>query len=354
MTLVYEVLQLEQEIEDKLSYHFLDENIMIDKINKSKLKSLTFVMRQYNFPKHIQDKYIIAITLVEIASEIHEQIKENDEIKDDHQDSLTKQLTVLGGDYYSSLYYMLLAELEDIKFIQHIATTIKRLNELKMDFNFFVSRDPNNYFTLRQKIESYIINSVAQYIEFNDENTLKTIERLLLVDLLHREKDFYETKNTFNYFKQDDIYDYLVEHIDMIIATYKKEIQMLLSTFRSEEHRVGKECNGRSAGGPRDWSSDVCSSDLFNDENTLKTIERLLLVDLLHREKDFYETKNTFNYFKQDDIYDYLVEHIDMIIATYKKEIQMLLSTFNDEDKQSSFLYFNQLMNNDLVYMEEG
>ncbi|HLS36377.1 MAG TPA: heptaprenyl diphosphate synthase component 1 [Bacillota bacterium] len=257
MTLVYEVLQLEQEIEDKLSYHFLDENIMIDKINKSKLKSLTFVMRQSNFPKHIQDKYIIAITLVEIASEIHEQIKENDEIKDDHQDSLTKQLTVLGGDYYSSLYYMLLAELEDIKFIQHIATTIKRLNELKMDFHFFVSRDPNNYFTLRQKIESYIINSVAQYIEFNDENTLKTIERLLLVDLLHREKDFYETKNTFNYFKQDDIYDYLVEHIDMIIATYKKEIQMLLSTF-------------------------------------------------------------------------------------------------NDEDKQSSFLYFNQLMNNDLVYMEEG
>src|SRR5690625_588053 len=131
MTLVYEVLQLEQEIEDKLSYHFLDENIMIDKINKSKLKSLTFVMRQSNFPKHIQDKYIIAITLVEIASEIHEQIKENDEIKDDHQDSLTKQLTVLGGDYYSSLYYMLLAELEDIKFIQifwlnylcHVITT---------------------------------------------------------------------------------------------------------------------------------------------------------------------------------------------------------------------------------------
>src|SRR5690625_171905 len=81
MTLVYEVLQLEQEIEDKLSYHFLDENIMIDKINKSKLKSLTFVMRQSNFPKHIQDKYIIAITLVEIASEIHEQIKENGNVK---------------------------------------------------------------------------------------------------------------------------------------------------------------------------------------------------------------------------------------------------------------------------------
>src|SRR5690625_7791859 len=100
MTLVYEVLQLEQEIEDKLSYHFLDENMMIDKINKSKLKSLTCVMRQSNFPNHIQDKYVIAITLAEIASEIQHQIKENDEITDDHQESLTKQSTLLGGDYY--------------------------------------------------------------------------------------------------------------------------------------------------------------------------------------------------------------------------------------------------------------
>src|SRR5439155_1135046 len=31
---------------------------------------------------------------------------------------------------------------------------------------------------------------------------------------------------------------------------------------RSEERRVGKECRSRQSSWPRDWSSDVCSSDL--------------------------------------------------------------------------------------------
>src|SRR5207249_2094100 len=51
------------------------------------------------------------------------------------------------------------------------------------------------------------------------------------------------------------------------IVTLTERIWPIINQWRSEERRVGKD--GRITRSKRDWSSDVCSSDLAGSEATL-------------------------------------------------------------------------------------
>src|SRR5690625_4968118 len=81
-------------------------------------------------------------------------------------------------------------------------------------------------------------------------------------------------KNKFENNSDEDLIFSIYEHqgkkiavfcLPYLIDTNKLE-SALLDPLRSEERRVGKECKQRRTRGqtrwPRDWSSDVCSSDL--------------------------------------------------------------------------------------------
>lgn len=227
MVLAARVHQFKNQIERKISYSFLDRHTKNHKINLYKLKAIIYLLHHSKLSKSIQEKYVISTILVEIALDTHEQVKENAEIQDHYDKNLTKQLSVLGGDYYSSLYYVLLSEIEDYSFIHYLATSIKEVNELKMDFHFQESTNLDDYLKLRKRIESYIINSVANYVNVNDPNLLQALELIFIIDVLVREKDHYKNENSFKYFKQEQIQNELYQRLNIIINQLKADLKNL-------------------------------------------------------------------------------------------------------------------------------
>src|SRR5699024_11653277 len=78
----------------------------------------------------MKQQHMTSIMLVQIALDTHEKIPNQ------HQEwvmnETEKQLSVLAGEYYSGLYYLLLSEIEDINMIKTLATAIQQINEQKM------------------------------------------------------------------------------------------------------------------------------------------------------------------------------------------------------------------------------
>lgn len=76
---------------------------------------------------------------------------------------IDQQLTVLAGDYYSGLYYRLLAEVNDVSMIKTLAHAIKQINEHKIAY---YQKDLEGMEILMEsitKIESSLIESVSCY-----------------------------------------------------------------------------------------------------------------------------------------------------------------------------------------------
>src|SRR5699024_3634853 len=90
-------------------------------------------LNNINMPVKKKEKYMITTMLVQIALDTHDLVtdKKNDTVEPLSVES-TRQLTVLAGDYYSGLYYLLLAEIEDYQLIHALAIAIKEITELKL------------------------------------------------------------------------------------------------------------------------------------------------------------------------------------------------------------------------------
>lgn len=233
MTLTVQVENFKRIINERIAYDYIDAHTSANKVNVNKLKSLIFLMEHSNLPQEEKENYVIATMLVDIALDTHEQVEENDRINHPSK-ALTKQLSVLGGDYYSSLYYLLLSKFEHFSFVKYLATAIKEVNELKMDFYFHTSEEAREYLAMRKEIEKHIVMQVAKYVEVHDTDFLKSIELIFIIDLLNRERERYEIEKSFNYFKQETIIQYLTNHIDEIILDYKQQLHSLLKNTNSE------------------------------------------------------------------------------------------------------------------------
>lgn len=190
MTLAFnlETGELKDKIQNKITYAFLDQHITKSKIDTHKLVLLKYIMEKTSLSKTKQEKYIIATMIVQIALDLHELIPNFTHQDEDHFEKLSKQLSVLGGDYYSSMYYVFLSELEDIEFTKILATAIKEVNEFKMNFYFQESKNIEEYIKLGKKIQSHIIISVAKFIGIENKKIISLIENILLLDLLTKEK----------------------------------------------------------------------------------------------------------------------------------------------------------------------
>lgn len=100
-------------------------------------------------------KAAIAVGAVYAAFEAH------DRIDTENATTTEQQLTVLAGDYWSGIYYKLLAEIPNFDFIQTLSATIGQINELKTDYYFQSSSE----FTKNlEAIKSIKANCVIQFL----------------------------------------------------------------------------------------------------------------------------------------------------------------------------------------------
>jgi heptaprenyl diphosphate synthase len=174
-----EIQQLKLQIEEKIHHAFLLEHIHKPVIDEHKLFFLQLILNRTSLAPKVKEQLIITTMLVQIALDIHEQIPDDNEAE--HSSiTINSQLSILAGDYYSGLYYWLLAEIEEREYITLLASAIKQINELKMDLYYMEDESVEGYLDTRKQIESLLIRNIAEHLQVIEE--VPIIEEILLTN----------------------------------------------------------------------------------------------------------------------------------------------------------------------------
>ncbi|WP_218775535.1 heptaprenyl diphosphate synthase component 1 [Oceanobacillus senegalensis] len=177
---------LKEQIEQKLNQPYIEKFIGKPTIDENKLMVLkVLIENKSSLSKSKKEQYIITTMLVQIALDIHEQVPITFEgISTDSK--IANQLRVLAGDYYSGLYYFLLAEIDEYDFIHTLASAIKEINENKMKLYHLEDINLEELIELIGHLEGQLIFYVADYVKDTSLNSLAS--EWLIVNRLMKEK----------------------------------------------------------------------------------------------------------------------------------------------------------------------
>lgn len=98
---------------------------------------------------------------------IYSALAAHDQIKELNASSKSQQLTVLAGDYYSGLYYQMLARLSNVELIRTLSNGIIDISGKKASFYDDVKQSFEEWMTSIQTIESLSIEQFYAHFNFN-------------------------------------------------------------------------------------------------------------------------------------------------------------------------------------------
>lgn len=184
-TLSSKVNEIETMIYNKTEHPYVERFIQKPFIDSDKLFVLHHLYEKSSVKDDLQQPYMVSIMLVQMALDTHETIPS--EFAAPMQET-TKQITVLAGDFYSGLYYYLLADLEDIAMIRTLAHAIEQINEAKMKLykNDCVSFD--SFVQTIEKIETFLLEAVVHETRM-DTDTFSIIKQFLTLSRLMSENE---------------------------------------------------------------------------------------------------------------------------------------------------------------------
>ncbi|QCJ45255.1 heptaprenyl diphosphate synthase component 1 [Bacillus sp. S3] len=174
---------IKEQIEKRVSDSYLLEYIDTPIVDDDKLLILISVMDRLELSFSDIQNYALSTMLIQIALDTHEHIS-NASI-----DEKNRQLTVLAGDYFSGLYYHLLAESEDIMMIKTLSKGVKEVNENKIlvyQCNF--DRIEKLIISIA-RIESSLLTKLSAY--FNMDLWNEFLAHLFIFKRLLKEKKQY-------------------------------------------------------------------------------------------------------------------------------------------------------------------
>lgn len=178
-----EIAQLKSMVEEKIQNTYLNNYIKNPVIDEEKLFVLYAVFKNTSMSTFKKEQYIITTMLVQTALDTHEQVPVDNQSPDEIE-RVTKQLTVLAGDYFSGLYYLILSEMQAFEMIHTLASVIKEINEYKMQLYYNETASLTSYMHDLKKINSLLIQRVADYV---NESVLNPIieDWLITIQLIH-------------------------------------------------------------------------------------------------------------------------------------------------------------------------
>ncbi|HHW35947.1 MAG TPA: heptaprenyl diphosphate synthase component 1 [Bacillales bacterium] len=183
-----EIKQIKADIDERAKHPYLIKFIDVPVIDEQKVLLLYCILSESKISSDKIKQLIIATMLIQMALDTHELVGIN-RIEEDHPYMKQRQLTVLGGDYYSGLYYYLLALIDDIPMLQALSIAIKEINEYKVAV---YQRDQNNigdFIESVAMIESLLVQKIAQYV--GNKDMVELSKQLLLINKLNNEKSSY-------------------------------------------------------------------------------------------------------------------------------------------------------------------
>ncbi|WP_226672956.1 heptaprenyl diphosphate synthase component 1 [Rossellomorea aquimaris] len=234
---------IHQYIEEQLHHSYLKEYIDQPYIDRDRIYFLLlpFVSEGRAISKEVV-QWISTAMLLQIALDTHEKvtISERDPLKE-------RQLTVLAGVYFSSLYYKILAETDDVELISNLAKAIKEINESKISIYKDEHKNLDELIKKLKTRESAIISNFFRF--FEDDQWIEIAEDALLYKKLVQEKvSLRHSQNTsfINAFSAlsnhadqkesalhvtKDETGHLLTQIDELIERTKRSVQSQLETI---------------------------------------------------------------------------------------------------------------------------
>ncbi|KAA0550266.1 hypothetical protein FZW96_02710 [Bacillus sp. BGMRC 2118] len=173
-----------KQLNECIHHSYLKEYLHTPNVDEDKLYLLVAMCMELDMEENVLHTYIITTMLVQIALDTHEQVSVGTSKSEIGQKA--QQLKVLAGDYYSGLYYKLLADIEDTKMIKLLAESIKLINEHKIRVYRHDLTYPEPLFDSIKIIEGQLFKSIAESkkLQFWE----KLVPELLLLKRLYREQ----------------------------------------------------------------------------------------------------------------------------------------------------------------------
>jgi heptaprenyl diphosphate synthase len=178
---IQQVTSIKEMVQDKISHYYLKQLIEVPHIDEDRILLLVNSLAGQDLSHQNFEKFVTTAMLVQIALDTHDKIS-------NLQEPLTqRQLTILAGDYFSGLYYKILADIEHVPLIRVLAEGIKTVNEYKI--LVYQSNDSHidEFLVHLKKAESTIVSKFSQF--FDSQSIGALAEEVLLVNRLLREKE---------------------------------------------------------------------------------------------------------------------------------------------------------------------
>lgn len=155
-------------VEKKLSHHFLFRQIEFPAVDEDRILMLAMAVNRSKLPEAQTDQYVTSAMLVQAALDTHENVTNQ------LASMKERQLTVLAGDYFSGLYYHLLADCENLDLIRTLARAIQLINEYKVSLYQFEMDDIDTFMLYLKKVETTVIEQFCGHFKFAQYHSLFT------------------------------------------------------------------------------------------------------------------------------------------------------------------------------------
>ncbi|MCM3236824.1 heptaprenyl diphosphate synthase component 1 [Heyndrickxia oleronia] len=166
-----QIALIKETIKQKISQNYLMQFIDEPYIDEDRMNILIESLSNMKLSKGNINKYVTTTMLIQIALDTHDKVNNTSELLK------KRQLTVLAGDYYSGLYYKILAEVENVPLIRTLAEGIKIVNEHKVAIYRLEDCTVEQYMDTLKKVESTII---SKFINFFGSKELSILGEELL------------------------------------------------------------------------------------------------------------------------------------------------------------------------------
>lgn len=141
--------------------------------------------------------FSICTTILRMVFEAHERVPLQDEIEQTERKN-TRQLLVLAGDFYSGLFYRLLADNHELAGLKHFSRSIRSINESRLNLHLFVTQERCLSEVVYSDLQSYtsgLLASLADFFHVEKNSPLpwkQIISNLLLVQFIAEKEKWYD------------------------------------------------------------------------------------------------------------------------------------------------------------------